>query len=90
MVARRLSRQQKRILAWLLWDYQRSRGTRTSDHYELIGVLAADKGNISRSLKTLEAREMIVIGRSPGGKARSLWLTAAGQIWAENVTGSCD
>ena len=90
MVTRRLSRQQKRILAWLLWDYQRSHGTRTSDHYELVGTLSADKGNISRSLKTLEARELIVIGRSSGGKARSLWLTAEGQIWAANVTESCD
>ena len=89
MVVRRLSKQQKRILAWLLWDHQRTRGTRSSDHYELVGVLAADKGNISRSLRTLEARELIVIGRSPGGKAQSLWLTAEGQKRASNLAGSC-
>ena len=90
MAARRLSRRQKRILQWLAADHQRTRGMITSSHQDLVRALPGDKGNISHSLHTLEARGLIVIGRSPGGKAESLWLTPEGQKWASQLTGSCD
>src|SRR5206468_12342752 len=82
MAAQRLSRRQKHILHWLAADHQRTRGMITSSHQDLVRALPGDKGNSSHSLQTFEARGLIVIGRSPGGKAESLWLTPEGQKWA--------
>jgi hypothetical protein len=62
----------------------------TSSHQDLVRILPGDKGNIRHSLQTLEARGLLVIGRSPGGKAEALWLTPEGQKWASQLTGSCD
>jgi DNA-binding MarR family transcriptional regulator len=61
-----------------------------STHQDLVRALPGDKGNISHRLQTLEARGLIVIGRSPGGKAEALWLTPEGQKWASQPTESCD
>lgn len=90
MAARRLSRRQKHILQWLAADSQRTRGMITSSHQALVCAVPGDKGNISHSQQTLEARGLIVISRSPGGKAESVWLTSEGQKWASQLTGSCD
>jgi len=90
MAARRLSRRHKQILQWLVVDHQRTRGMIRSSHQDLVRALPGDKGNISHSLQTLETRGLIVIGRSPGGKAESLWLTPEGQKWAAQLAGSCD
>ena len=90
MAAQRLSQRQKQILHWLAVDHQRTRGMIRSSHQDLVRALPGDKGNISHSLQTLEARGLIVIGRSPGGKAESLWLTPEGQKWASHLAGSCD
>ena len=90
MAAQRLSRRQKRILQWLAADYQRTRGMIMSSHQDLVRALAGDKGNISHSLHPLEARGLIVIGCSPGGKAESVWLTSEGQKWASQLAGSCE
>ena len=90
MAARRFSRLQKRLLAWLATDERRTRGVISSSHQELIGALQGDKGNISHRLHTLEARGLLVIVRSHGGKAESLYLTAARKKWAHQCTGSCD
>jgi DNA-binding MarR family transcriptional regulator len=90
MAAQRLSRRQKQILQWLAADHQRTRGMIASSHQDLVRALPGDKGNISHSLRTLEIRGLIVIGRSPGGKAASLWLTPEGQKWASHLAGSCD
>jgi DNA-binding MarR family transcriptional regulator len=90
MAAQRLSRRHKHILQWLAADHQRTRGMITSSHQELVRAVPGDKGNISHSLQTLEARGLMVIGRSPGGKAEAVWLTSEGQKWASQLTGSCD
>lgn len=79
MAARRFSQVQKRLLAWLATDAQRTRGMISSSHQDLVGALQGDKGNISHSLRTLEARGLLVIVRSHGGKAAALYLTAAGK-----------
>ena len=47
-------------------------------HRELVQTLRQDKSNISHSLCTLAARGVIVIRRTPGGKADALALTAEG------------
>ena len=49
-----------------------------SSHEELVKALPADKGNLSRSLRTLEEQGWIVIGRSPGGQAQHVTLTSEG------------
>src|SRR5712691_1879465 len=90
MAAQRLSRRHKHILHWLAADHQRTRGMITSSHQDLVRALPGDQGNMRHSLQTLEARSLIVIGRSPGGKAASLWLTPEGQKWAAQLAGSCD
>ena len=90
MAARRLSRRQKHILQWLAVDHQRTRGMIRRSHQDLVRAVPGDQGNISDSLQTLEARGLIALGRSPGGKAESLWLTPEGQKWASHLAGSCD
>ena len=85
-----LSQLQKRILRWLVAAHQRTQGRITSSHQALVRALHGDKGNLSHSLRTLEVRGWIVIGRSSGGKAESLRLTREGQKWASRFTGSCD
>src|SRR3989442_211792 len=90
MAAQRLSRRQKHILHWWAADHQRTRGMITRSHQDLVRALPGDKGNMRHSLQTLAARSLMVIGRSPGGKAESLWLTPEGQKWAAQLAGSCD
>ena len=78
MAAQRVSRLQQQMLKWLLADHHRTRGVLASSHAELVKALGGDKGNISHSLRTLEARSWIVLGRTPGGRAESLYLTPMG------------
>ena len=86
MTATRLSQLQKRILRWLAADHQRTQGRITSSHQELVRALQGDKSNISHSLRTVEVRGWIAIGRSSGGQAESLMLTPEGQKWASQFT----
>lgn len=90
MAATRLSQLQKRILRGLAADAQRTKGVIASSHQELVRALQGDKSNISHSLRTLEARGWLVIGRSFGGYAESVILTPKGQNWVRSFTGSCD
>ena len=68
MTTQRVSRLQKHILRWLLADHQRTRGVIASSHAELVKALGGDKGNLSHSLRTLEARGWLVLGRTPGAE----------------------
>jgi hypothetical protein len=56
MATQRLARLHQRILQWLVADHQRTRGVIVRSHEELVKALQRDKGTISRSLRTLEAR----------------------------------
>ena len=85
MVAQRLSRLQKRIMRLLLAEHHRTRGGTSMGHVELVKALGGDKSNISHSLRTLEVRGMIVIGRTPGGQADSLYLTPEGLKKASEI-----
>ena len=78
MATSRLSRLQKRILRWLVADHHRTHGVILSSHEELVKALGGYKGNVSRSLQTLETRGWIITGRSPGGNAHHLRLTLKG------------
>jgi DNA-binding MarR family transcriptional regulator len=86
MATPRLSRLHQRSLQWLAADHQRTRGFIVSSHEELVKALQKDKGTISRSLRTLEMRGGIIIGRSLGGKAQHLTLTLEGHKRAAEVT----
>ena len=85
MATRRLSRLQRHILRCLLTQYQRTHGVIAMGHRELVQTLGHDKSNISHSLYTLAARGLIVIDRTPGGKADSLHLTVEGRKVASKI-----
>jgi hypothetical protein len=90
MAAQRLARRHKRILQWWATAHQRTRGMLTSSHQDVVRALPGDQGNSRHRLHTLAARGLMVIGRSPGGKAEAVWLTSEGQRWASPLAGSCD
>jgi DNA-binding MarR family transcriptional regulator len=79
MTAHRLSNLQRRIPAWLAQEEQRTRGSMSASHQDLVHALGADKGNISRSLMRLEDQGLITIVRTPGGKAEAIALTRRGK-----------
>jgi DNA-binding MarR family transcriptional regulator len=82
MAPERLSRLQRRILVWLVAEDQRTRGTMAASHEDLVMTLMAlgfDKGNVSTSLKGLEAKGLVTITRTPGGKAEAVDLTREGR-----------
>ena len=85
MATWRVSRLQQQILRWLAAEQQRTRGMIVSSHEDLVKALPVDKGNLSRSLHTLEARGWIVLGRSPGGKAQHVTLTPEGSQRASEL-----
>jgi DNA-binding MarR family transcriptional regulator len=87
MAVARLSRLQKRLLGWVRREHQRTQGRTSSSHDELVRACSRDQGNISHSLRTLEVRGLLVIGRSPGGKAEFVFLTAAGHHQAAQLAG---
>jgi DNA-binding MarR family transcriptional regulator len=85
--APRLSRLQRRILAWLAAEEQRTRGTVSASHEALV-ALGVDKGNVSTSLKGLEAKGLVTITRTPGGKAEAVDLTREGRTRVAALTAS--
>jgi DNA-binding MarR family transcriptional regulator len=88
MARERLSRLQRRILAWLAAEDQRTRGTMAASHADLVQALGHDKSNLSTSLKGLEAKGLITITRTPGGRAEAMDLTAAGRNRVAALTAS--
>ncbi len=66
----RLSMLQKRMLCWLDGEERRTRRTVSSSHQRLVQALPNAKGNISHSLRLLEARGLVHIGRSQGAKRK--------------------
>ena len=80
--APRLSHLQRRILAWLVAEEQRTRGTMSASHQDLVHALVAlgfDKGNLSTSLKGLEAKGLVTVTRTTGGKAEVVDMPPAGR-----------
>jgi DNA-binding MarR family transcriptional regulator len=93
MAEYRLSRLQRRILAWLAAEDQRTRGTMAASHEDLVRALVArghDQGNISTSLTSLAAKGLVTIARTPGGKAEAVELTPEGRHQVARLAGSCD
>jgi DNA-binding MarR family transcriptional regulator len=90
MAAERLSRLQRDILAWLVAEDRRLRGTMAASHQDLGRALAHDKGNVSTSLKGLEAKGLVMLARTPGGHAEAVDLTAEGRHRVSARTSSCE
>ncbi len=86
----RLSTLQKRMLCWLDDEERRSNRISSSSHQQLVQALPNAKGNISHSLRLLEARGLVKIGRSPGGQAENVRLTSQGCQKASKLAGSYD
>ena len=83
MASERLSRLQRRILAWLVAEEQRTRCTMSASHQDLVHALAHHKGNLSTSLRNLEAKSLVRLTKTPGGKIEAVDLTRAGRNRAE-------
>jgi hypothetical protein len=90
MTATRLSRLPKQMLRWLHADERRARGMIASRHQALVQAVPSAKGKMSHSLRLLEMRGLIRIGRSPGGRAEYVTLTTAGRQKAAQLAGSDD
>jgi DNA-binding MarR family transcriptional regulator len=90
MAPERLSRLQRRILAWLMAEEQRTRGTMSASHEELVQTLAHDKGNLSTSLRNLAAKGLVRLTKTPGGKTEAVDLTAEGLDRVAALTASCE
>jgi hypothetical protein len=86
----RLSKLQKHMLCWLDAEERRTNRLFSSSHQRLVQALPHAKGNISHSLRLLEARGLVKIGRSPGGQAENVRLTSEGCQKASEIAGSYD
>ena len=86
----RLSHLQRRILAWLWAEEQRTRGMMAGSHMDLVQALAHEKGNLSTSLKGLEHKGLVTIARTAGGHAEAVDLTAEGRNRVAALTASCE
>jgi len=76
MAPQRLSHLQRRILSWLEAEHIRTKGSVSPGNQELVKTLSdINKVSISRSLKNLEAKGLVTVGRTAGGKAEFLVLT---------------
>ena len=79
MAAPRLSRLQRRMLQWVYAE-ESSRGWRYRPGYgELQRALGGNKGNMSVSLRNLEAKGLLQVYRTSGGQASTVWLIEAGK-----------
>jgi DNA-binding MarR family transcriptional regulator len=61
-----------------------------ASHQELARALGHDKGNLSHSLANLEAKGLIQLTRTAGGKAEALDLTVQGQQAVTQRTRNCE
>jgi DNA-binding transcriptional regulator GbsR (MarR family) len=90
MAAERLSRLQRRILPYVYAAEVRSRGMVTASHLELVRAVGGNKGNVSISVRNLEAKGLVAIARTRGGHAEAVALTREGKKRAALLTGSFD
>jgi DNA-binding MarR family transcriptional regulator len=77
MADQRLSRLQRRILAWLDLQERRRFGQGAMHHRALVHAMGVDKGNLSRSLQRLERQGLVYVQRSDGGRAEAVNLIRA-------------
>ena len=79
MAAQRLSGLQRRLLQWV-YEVESSHDWHYRPGYsELRQEVGGNKGNMSVSLRNLEAKGLINVYRTSGGQASNVWLTEAGK-----------
>ena len=79
MTTHRLSGLQRRILRQISQAEARSKWRVTASHDGLVRALGGNKGTLSTSVRNLEAKGLIKVWRTPGGKAESVELTREGK-----------
>ncbi len=79
MAVQRLSGLQRRLLQWVYETEAGSGGRYRPGYDELRRALGGNKGNMSVSLRNLEAKGLIKVYRTSGGQASTIWLTEEGQ-----------
>lgn len=85
MAAERLSGLQRRMLEWL-YEAEASSGWRLSaSYFDLRRGLGGNKGNLSVSVRNLEAKGLIQSYRTSGGQVSSVWLTKEGKNRVETL-----
>jgi DNA-binding MarR family transcriptional regulator len=94
MAPERLSALQRRILAWLQAEEQRTRGTMSASYSELVQALGHEKGNLSHSLANLEAKGLVRRKDAPlveprGWKAVQSWGVSQGTEAAALASTKC-
>jgi DNA-binding MarR family transcriptional regulator len=62
----------------------------SASYQELRQALGHEKGNLSHSLRNLEAKGLVRMNRTPGGKAEALDLTPQGRKLVAPLAGSCE
>jgi hypothetical protein len=82
----RLSCLQRRVLAWLAQEAQRTWGTMAASDE----ALAHDQGNLSHSPANLEAKGLTRFARAAGGNAEAGHLMPAGCMYLTELSRSCD
>jgi len=90
MAAERLSQLQRRILQYVYAAEARSGGIVSASHVELMRAVGGNKGNVSISVRNLEAKGLVMVYRTRGGKAEAVALTREGKNRASLFTGSFD
>jgi DNA-binding MarR family transcriptional regulator len=67
------------MLQWV-YEAEAASGWRYRPGYDdLRRALGGNKGNMSVSLRNLEAKGLVNVYRTSGGQASSVWLTEAGK-----------
>ena len=61
-----------------------------ASHVELVQAVGGNKGNVSISLRNLEAKGLVVVSRTRGGKAEAVALTREGKNRTALLAGSFD
>jgi DNA-binding MarR family transcriptional regulator len=61
-----------------------------ASHEDMVGAMAHDKGNLSTSLKGLEAKSLVTITPTPSGRAEAVDLTREGRNRVASLTASCE
>ena len=78
------------ILEYVYAVEARSRGMVSASHVELTRAVGGNKGNVSLSVRNLEAKGLVMVSRTRGGKAEAVALTREGKNRASLLAGSFD
>jgi DNA-binding MarR family transcriptional regulator len=79
MATERLSGLQRRLLQTIYDIEAQNQWHMSASHAQLRQTLGGNKGNFSVSLHNLEAKGLVQVYRTSGGKAESAWLTPEGK-----------